>query len=192
MGESMSKFKVTFTLDEADANYFRTLYRQAKKGAKDLDADAVIADARGIVKQVRSSKKTPPFVLQSVEVLTDLVDLIQDEDYAAPKKVRDEVLAGLAYFSNPEDLIPDHIPGLGFLDDAIMVKFIEEEFSSELWGYRKFRKVRDSAEQRPWATPGNERLRKRLEADRKRIRAQIEEREAKAEIKRKAGKTLGW
>ena len=30
----MSKFKVTFTLDEADAEYFRTLYRKAKRGAK--------------------------------------------------------------------------------------------------------------------------------------------------------------
>ncbi len=35
----MASFKVTFTLDEADANYFRSLYRQAKRGAKDLDAD---------------------------------------------------------------------------------------------------------------------------------------------------------
>lgn len=188
----MSKFKVTFTLDESDANYFRSLYRQAKRGAKDLDANTVIHEARGIVKQVRASKKTPPFVIDAIGVLADLVDLIQDDEYAAPKRVRDEVLAALAYFSNPEDLIPDHVPGLGFLDDAIMVKFIEEEFSSELWGYRKFRKLRDSAEQRPWAKPGSDRLQERLRADRKRIRGQIEEREAKAATKRKAAKSLSW
>ncbi|MBW2268751.1 MAG: DUF1232 domain-containing protein [Deltaproteobacteria bacterium] len=188
----MSKFKVTFTLDDTDANYFRSLYRQSQRSAKDLDAAAVIRDARGIVRQVRTSKKTPSFVIDAVKVLTDLVDLIQDEEYAAPKKVRDQVLAGLAYFSNPEDLIPDHIPGLGFLDDAIMVKFIEEEFKDELWGYRKFQKLRDSAEQRPWATPGSQRLRQRLETDRKRIRGQIDAREAKAATKRKAGKKLGW
>lgn len=188
----MSKFKVTFTLDETDANYFRSLYRKAKRGAKDLDATAVIRDARGIVKQVRASKKTPGFVIEAVEVLADLVDLIQDDEYAAPKRVRDEVIGGLAYFSNPEDLIPDHIPGLGFLDDAIMIKFIEEEFKNELWGYRKFRKVRDGAEQRPWATPGSERLKARLEADRRRIRAQIDDREAKAATQRKAGKPRGW
>jgi uncharacterized membrane protein YkvA (DUF1232 family) len=188
----MAKFKVSFTLDEADVNYFRTLYRKAKRCAKDLDADTVISDARGIVKQVRASKKTPSFVLEAVEVLTNLVDLIQDEEYAAPKKVRDDVLVGLAYFSNPDDLIPDHIPGLGFLDDAIMIKFIEEEFRNELWGYRKFRKIRDTAEHRPWAAPGSERLSQRLEADRKRIRGQIDERDAKDATKRKAGKTLGW
>ncbi len=188
----MSKFKVTFTLDETDANYFRSLYRQAKRGAKDLDPSVVIRDARGIVKQVRASKKTPRFVIDSVDVLADLVDLVRDEEYAAPKRVRAEVIAGLAYFSNPEDLIPDHIPGLGFLDDAIMIKFIEDEFKDELWGYRKFRKLRSGAEQRPWAKPGSERLRQRLEDDRKRVRAQIEERAAKAATKKKKGSKLGW
>lgn len=188
----MSKFKVTFNLDESDANYFRALYRKARQGAKDLDADTIIGDARGIVKTVRSTKKTPSFVIEAIDVLTDLVDLILDKEYAVPKRVRTQVLAGLAYFSNPDDLIPDHVPGLGFLDDAIMVKFIEEEFKHELWGYRKFRKMRDSAEQRPWAAPGSKRLVSRLDADRKRVRAMVEEREAKDAVKRKSGSYLGW
>lgn len=188
----MAKFKVTFTLDDSDAGYFRSLYGKAKRGARDLDEARIVRDARKIVKQVRASKKTPSFVLEAIEVLADLVDLINDEDYAAPKRVREEVLAGLAYFSNPEDLIPDHIPGLGFLDDAIMIKFIEEEFRHELWGYRRFRKMRDSAEQRPWAKPGSERLKQRLGADRMRIRAAIEERIAKEAVKRKTGSYFGW
>ena len=188
----MSKFKVTFTLDEEDADYFRSLYRKAKRGARELDGGQVIRDARRIVKQVRESRKTPPFVLESIETLADLVDLIQDDEYAAPKRVRDEVLAGIAYFSNPQDLVPDHIPGLGFLDDAIMIKFIEDEFRHELWGYRKFRKTRDSTEQRPWAQPGSERLKQRLEADRRRIRGQIEERDAREATKRKSGRSFGW
>jgi uncharacterized membrane protein YkvA (DUF1232 family) len=188
----MSSFKVTFTLDESDANYFRSLYRKAKQGAKELDKDSIIQEARSTVQQVRSSKKAPRFVLDAIETLADLVDLIRDESYAAPKKVHDEVLAALAYFANPEDLIPDHVPGLGFLDDAIMVKFVEEEFKHELWGYRKFCKLRDSAEQRPWAAPGSERLAKRLQDDRKRVRGQIEEREAKEAIKKKTGKSFGW
>jgi uncharacterized membrane protein YkvA (DUF1232 family) len=188
----MSKFKVTFTLDESDANYFRSLYRKAKRGAKELDAEQIIRDARGIVRQVRSSNKTPRFVVDAIDVLADLTDLIQDESYAAPKKVRDEVLAAIAYFSNPEDLIPDHVPGLGFLDDAIMVKFIEDEFKHELWGYRKFRRLRDESEQRPWAAPGSERLRKRLDADRKRIRGEIEKRAARESTRRRSGSYFGW
>jgi uncharacterized membrane protein YkvA (DUF1232 family) len=188
----MARFKVTFELDESDADYFRSLYRKARKNAADQQPDAIIAAARDVVTRVRASKKTPRFVIEAIEVLADLTDLIQDPNYAAPQKVRAEVLAALAYFTNPEDLIPDQVPGLGFLDDALMVKFIEEEFKHELWGFRKFRSRRDATEQRPWAAPGGERLRQRLEADRQRIRAEIEERKAKEATKRKSPTYLGW
>ncbi len=188
----MSKFKVTFTLDDEDANYFRALYRKAKKNAKLADPEKILREARGTVSEVRKSKKTPKFVLDAIEVLADLTDLVVDADYAAPQRVKDEVLAGVAYFSNPDDLIPDDIPGLGFLDDAIMVKFIEEEFRHELWGYRKFKRARDVSEQRPWSDPGKERLKRRLENDRKKIRAQIATREAKAVEKKSSEGSSGW
>jgi len=188
----MSTFKVTFQLDESDAEYFRTLYRKAKKNAAEQDTAAIIQAARDVVARVRASKKTPRFVIDAIDTLADLTDLILDADYDAPQSVRSEVLAALAYFTNPEDLIPDQIPGLGFLDDALMVKFIEEEFKHELWGFRKFRDRRDAAEQRPWASPGSERLRLRLDADRQRIRGEIEERRAKEATKRKSGSYLGW
>jgi uncharacterized membrane protein YkvA (DUF1232 family) len=187
-----SKFKVSFTLDEADASYFQNLYRKAKKGAKAQSRDQIISDARAIVKDVQSAKKTPSFVREAIETLADLVELIQDEDYAAPQRVQIEVLAALAYFSDPEDLIPDHIPGLGFLDDAIMVKFIEDEFKHELWGFRKFRKSRDTSEQRPWASAARNRLSERLAVDRKKIRGLIAEREAKEALKKKSKAHSGW
>ena len=39
-------------------------------------------------------------------------------DTATPMRVRGILLATLAYFVVPYDLIPDMIPGLGFTDDA--------------------------------------------------------------------------
>jgi uncharacterized membrane protein YkvA (DUF1232 family) len=182
----MSKFKVTFTLDDADANYFRNLYRKAKKGAAGQDPQAIVKEAMGLVERVRGSKKTPGFVVEAIDVLADLAELVEDKDYAPPKSVHDEVLAALAYFSNPEDLIPDHIPALGFLDDAIMVKFIEEELKHEIWGYRKFRKFRQGAEQRPWTSVARQRLPKRLEQERKKIRSDISKRNAKDAARKKA------
>ena len=141
---------------------------------------------------VHANAKAPRFVVDAIDVLSDLTEIIQDENYRAPKRVRDAVLAGLAYFVNPDDLVPDQIPGLGFLDDAIMIKFVEEEFKNELWGYRKFRKLRDSTEQRPWSDVAQERLAKRLASDRKKIRAAIEDRDAKDATRRKSGSYLGW
>jgi uncharacterized membrane protein YkvA (DUF1232 family) len=151
---------------------------------------------------VREAPHVPAFVTEAIATLEDMTQIILDEGYKAPQPVKQQVLAGLAYFANPQDLIPDHIPALGFLDDAIMVKFVEDEFKHELWGYRKFRGFRAPEEQRPWTTIGGERLNKRREEFRKQIRAEITERKAKEEAKRKAAEEkkgakgrrsfLGW
>jgi uncharacterized membrane protein YkvA (DUF1232 family) len=193
------KFKVAFELDEKDAAYFRGLYRRAKQSAAEMDPEAIIRDARKLVTHVRASQRVPRFVVEAIETLEDMTQIIEDESYKAPAAVRNQVLAGLAYFANPEDLIPDHIPALGFLDDAIMVKFVEEEFKHELWGYRKFRGFKAPTEQRPWTQVGGDRLKSRTEAYRKKIRADINGRKAAEVAKRKAakaggrrGRILGW
>jgi uncharacterized membrane protein YkvA (DUF1232 family) len=171
---SATSFKVTFTLDQEDAKYFRSLFRNAKNAAAAQDKDEILAGARALVESVRSNKKTPSFVLDALETLENLTELIEDEHYAAPAKVRKEVVAALAYFANPEDLIPDEIPVLGFLDDAIMVKFVEEQFKHELAAFRKFRKFQRGAEQRPWTRVASERLPGRLAAMRTKLRAECD------------------
>jgi uncharacterized membrane protein YkvA (DUF1232 family) len=113
-------------------------------------------------------------VLEAIETLQDLTEIIEDEHYAAPAKVRNEVVAAIAYFANADDLIPDDIPVLGFLDDAIMIKFVEEQFKHELNAFRKFRRFHRGAEQRPWTQVASERLPGRLAAMRAKLRAEVE------------------
>ena len=167
-------FKVSFSIDEADASYFRNLFRKARKHAAEQDPAEILSATKALVTGVRQSKKTPNFVLEAIASLEDLTQIIEDKDYAAPQKIVSQVIAALAYFANPEDLIPDHIPVLGFLDDAIMIKFVEDEFKHELSAYRKFRKFRDGAEQRPWTSVARQRLPGRLENQRKKLRAEVE------------------
>ncbi len=172
--------KVSFTLDESDIAHFRKLYREARRKTSADDQPKIIAQVRKLVEQVRGTPKVPSFVLDAMRTLEDLLQMLDDEDYALPKAEASRVLAALAYFVNPEDLIPDHIPGLGFLDDAIMIKFVEDEFKDELWGYRKFRKFRSGAEQRPWTGVARKRLPERLVAYRKKIREEVKKRSAGA------------
>lgn len=168
-----NNFKIVFTLDEEDTAYFRGLFRRARKAAKSQDEESVIAGARSVLAEMRKAKKTPGFVVEAMTVLEDLTALIEDEDYKPPAAVRSRVLGALAYFSNPNDLIPDDIPVFGFLDDALMIKLVEAEFAHELWAFRKFRKYRDGAELRPWTATAKSRHSSRLQDQRKKLRLAV-------------------
>jgi len=169
-------FKISFSLDDGDIAYFRKLFRNARKQVEEQDVGQVLSAVQALIDRVRAAKKTPSFVQESVSVLEDLKQMLEDADYELPKAPRTEVLAALSYFANPEDLIPDQVPGLGFLDDAIMIKMLENEFKHELWGYRQFRKFRQGAEQRPWTTVARQRLPQRLADQRRKLRAEVDRR----------------
>ena len=180
-------FKVNFTLDEQDVAYFRRLFKQARSAAKRKSPDEVIAGARELVVSVSRDRKAPRFVQEAVLALEDLADMIEDTAYRAPKVVVSQILGALAYFAEPEDLIPDHVPVLGFLDDAIMIKFVEREFKHELAAYRRFKRFREGAEQRPWTAVAKERLPQRLEEKRKALRAEVDRKKKADEEKGRAG-----
>jgi uncharacterized membrane protein YkvA (DUF1232 family) len=180
---SNPSFKVTFTLDPEDVAYFRRLFRQARKAAARQDEAKILRGAKRLLRDVRRVKKTPKFVLEAIATLDDLLEMIEDADYKPPRAVRSRIVGALAYFGNPGDLIPDHIPVFGFLDDALMVKLVEDEFAHELTAYRKFRKYRAGAEQRPWTSAARGRLPQRLDAQRKKLRAEVERK-----LQRDAGK----
>lgn len=42
--------------------------------------------------------------------------------WALDEADRQRVLGALAYFADPNDIIPDNVAVLGFLDDAVMIR----------------------------------------------------------------------
>lgn len=176
--------RITFTLDEQDSAYFRGLYRDAKRQAVSKDPVHVAEQVRALVARVREQKKTPSFVTEAVDALDALIQMVEDKDYALPKSEASAVLAALSYFADPQDLIPDALPGLGFLDYAIMIRLVEEEFEHEIWGYRKFRNMLATSEHRPWTEVAKGRREKHVLELRKQIRGMIS--------KRKSGRRFLW
>ena len=67
-----------------------------------------------------------------------MIDMLSDLEWRLPHQDAGRVLNALAYFTEPEDLIPDDIPGLGFLDDAIMIELITRELKHEIEAYQDF------------------------------------------------------
>jgi uncharacterized membrane protein YkvA (DUF1232 family) len=42
------------------------------------------------------------------------------------------IIVAVAYFASPLDLIPDFLPGVGYLDDAMIVRFVYRSVKAEL------------------------------------------------------------
>ena len=139
--------RITFELGESDLKHFRTIMREARAAARNLGAEEIIASANELLDEVRSAE-APDFISERLMKLEIMLQMIQDKEWQLPPKEVTRILNALAYFSEPEDLIPDHIPGLGFLDDAIMVELVVRELRHEIEAYEDFCKYRESEETR--------------------------------------------
>jgi uncharacterized membrane protein YkvA (DUF1232 family) len=182
----MSELKITFKLGEKDVAYLRRILKHAGSAAKDKSEEEIIQAGHRIAQDVRGASP-PQYVLDRVEKLETIVATVEDKDWNPPQAVRQRILTALAYFANPVDLIPDRIPGLGFLDDAIMIELIAEDLKHEIRHYSQFQTFRESAEQRPWTVAGGRRLEQRLADKRRELRAKIQAAKAKEAERAKTG-----
>lgn len=138
--------RVTFDLEDKDLEYFRSVVKRAKsKSAQHASveeaAEAVCARAGNMVKTVRDSA-APSFVLQRIDRVARLIDMVRDEEWALPAPERRNVLSALTYFAEPEDIIPDSVPVLGYIDDAIMIELIVKELKPEIDAFEDFCRYR--------------------------------------------------
>ncbi|MCZ6686544.1 MAG: YkvA family protein [Gammaproteobacteria bacterium] len=139
--------KVTFEISEQDLRHFREEMKRARNAVRIGDDADIIAGAQATMDEI-TRIDVPHFVKDRVEKLAAMVEMISDREWALPRKECTKVLSALAYFGDPDDLIPDHIPGLGFLDDAIMVELVFRELKHDIEAYRDFCTFRESFPQR--------------------------------------------
>ena len=138
---------VSFQLSDRDLQYFSDRMQEAKAKAAERTPEEIVAGAHYLIDQLRKSD-APDFVRERVEKLDLLARMLEDREWALQGDDQTRVRNAMAYVVDPHDLIPDTIPGLGFLDDAIMVELVCRDLRHELDAYNDFVKFRDDEEKR--------------------------------------------
>ncbi len=129
--------RITFELESADIERFQGAFERARQlvpNAEELD----IIDAAKQALDAICIDPLPGYVRKRLVHVQRLIVLLEDEEWNLSGSERSEALAALVYFSDPDDLIPDHLEFIGLIDDAIMLEFIARRMRHVLAVYRQF------------------------------------------------------
>jgi uncharacterized membrane protein YkvA (DUF1232 family) len=130
-------FKLTIELSDRDLRHFRRELKRAKAAVDIADDDEILSAAADLVKALRTTE-LPDFVRERLGKLEILYSMLADSEWPLRDGERSPVLAALAYVCDPEDIIPDNIPGIGLLDDAVMIELVFRELRHEIEAYEDF------------------------------------------------------
>ena len=129
--------RITFELEPADIERFHAALARSRHMTRCADEVDVI-DATKYALDHLSASSAPAYVRRRLVEVQRLILMLEDEAWALTDPERSEVVETLAYFSDPDDLIPDDIEVIGLLDDAIMLEILLRRMRSVLNAYADF------------------------------------------------------
>ena len=178
--------RVSFELDDDDLKHFRLIMVEARKAAARMAPEDIVAAAEQVLWEI-GDDKAPGFIIERLAKLKQMIRMITDVEWRLPHEETGRVLNALAYFAEPDDLIPDSIPGVGFLDDAIMVELVVRELRHELEAYDDFCEFRTAAKN----TSDKKRVSRENWLDSRREQLQLRMRRRRSKGLRRSGASSG-
>ncbi len=138
--------KLELELGDDDLAYYRGVMDATWERNQARNDQDLLRSARRLL-QEQQKGKIPGYVRKRLDDLGALISMLEDPEWPLEDKDRRRILAATSYFADPVDMIPDKIPGLGFLDDAIMAELVIGELQHDLEGYREFCEYREKEQQ---------------------------------------------
>ena len=135
-----------FSLDltDRDLNFFRKALRKSREAVRHADESEIIEAINDILAEIKSEEPLPDFVTLRLPRLESMIRMLQDDEWELPIADRERLLAMFVYFGDPEDILPDYIPVIGYLDDVIMIELVVRELQHVRDAYEDFCDFRDN------------------------------------------------
>lgn len=128
---------LNFELNDQDLARFQEAAARSRKAVEGKSADDIINAAVAMLDGAQHTD-VPDFIRSRLLRLDDMIAMVRDQAWAMEEADRQRVLSALAYFADPNDIIPDNVAVLGFLDDAVMIELSVRELTHELDAYDDF------------------------------------------------------
>lgn len=141
---------VTLEISDTELDHFRSVLGTARERAARKSPQQIAEAARAAIARLREAAPSP-FVEKRLNKVSALVGMLEDTEWQLPEPERRRVLDGLAYVAEVHDLVPDDVPVLGLVDDAIMLELVLRELQHELEGYEDFDEFRRHEQAKPGA-----------------------------------------
>ena len=135
--------KLAFELTNRDLNYFREALKQARAAVRDAEEAEIIEAIRDVMADIRKNEPLPDFVAERLPQLDMMIQMLQDSEWQLPAEDREQLLATFVYFGDPEDLLADDIPVIGYLDDVIVLELVARELRHVREAYEEYCRFRD-------------------------------------------------
>ena len=130
--------KLSFELSDRDLRYFREALKQSREAVRDAEEQEIVAAVLHVLEEIRGNEPLPDFVAERIPKLETLIQMLADDEWQLPDSDRERLLAMFVYFSDPEDLLPDDIPVIGYLDDVIIIELVTRELNHVREAYDDF------------------------------------------------------
>jgi len=168
-------YKLTIELSDRDLRHFRRELLKARESVGIAEDEEILAAAGDVVSVMRSSE-LPDFVAERLEKLENAIAMLTDPDWPLEPSERSPMLGALAYLCDPEDIIPDDIPGIGLLDDAVMIELAFRELHHEIAAYTDYRRYRKALPRTLGRKPSPELIARKLAMRRDQLLARMRRR----------------
>ncbi|MGT2756309.1 YkvA family protein [Streptococcus ovuberis] len=119
------------------------LQNRYKKAEELLKDDAKMEP---FLEKLEKKLKRIPFVSQEIKSIPILISMVRSYwkgDYkAVPTKSIIAIISALIYFLSPLDVVPDFIPFLGQMDDALVIATVWKQVHKDIEKYREWKRGR--------------------------------------------------